>query len=82
MVLSNTSAEDGDKVCERLLMLVRNLAVEASDGRKFGFTLSMGISEFPKDGIESYYLFNRADESLYKSKRAGKNRITVYDGSK
>lgn len=39
----------------------------------------MGISEFPKDGDETYFLFNHADEALYESKRKGKNRITIYN---
>jgi GGDEF domain-containing protein len=38
----------------------------------------MGIAEFPKDGEEAYYMFNNADKSLYFSKRAGKNRISIY----
>lgn len=79
IVLSNTRAEDALRVSERLLNLVRSHRIPTSDAREFHFTLSMGITEFPRDGEESYYLFNRADEALYTSKRNGKNTITIYE---
>lgn len=78
IVLSNTNAEDGKKVCERLLAMVRAQLIASSDGREFGYTLSMGISEFPRDGEEAYFLFNHADEALYVSKRNGKNQVHIY----
>jgi diguanylate cyclase (GGDEF)-like protein len=78
IVLSNTNAEDGLKVCERLLATVRSQSILSSDGREFGYTLSMGIAEFPRDGEESYFLFNHADEALYASKRSGKNCISIF----
>ena len=78
IVFPNTTAENAFKICERLLIMVRNNQIKASDNREFGFTLSMGIAEFPKDGNEIYFLFNHADEALYQSKKKGKNTITIY----
>jgi len=80
LLLTNTRGEEAIKVCERLLKLVRTITITTDDGRKFGFTLSMGVSEFPTDGKEAYYIFNAADEALYQSKAAGKNRVTLYRG--
>ncbi len=77
IIFPNTSAENTYKVCTRLLETVRNTPVVAGENT-FNITLSMGISEFPKDGEESYFLFNHADEALYLSKRKGKNRISIY----
>lgn len=79
IVFPNTSAENALKVCQRLLNLVRSEKVIFGE-KEFYITLSMGISEFPRDGEESYFLFNHADEALYESKRLGKNRITIYKG--
>ncbi len=85
IVLPNTSAEDAYNVCERLADFVLKSHLVAKDGKKLKFTLSMGISEFPKDtreGEEQYDLFNHADEALYLSKDAGKNCITIYKSKK
>ncbi len=78
LLLPNTSVESAYKVCERLLNLIRSKKIISGDGKEFGFTLSMGLCEFPRDGEEVYFLFNHADEALYYSKRNGKNRITIY----
>jgi len=81
LLLTNTRGEEALKVCERLLKLVRGVRIRTEDGREFGFTLSMGIAEFPTHGTEAYYIFNAADEALYRSKAAGKNRATLFAGS-
>ncbi len=79
IVFPNTTAENAYRVSERLLNLVRKKKIKTDDGRDFYFTLSMGISEFPRDGEESYFLFNHADEALYQIKRSGKNNISIYN---
>ena len=81
IVFPGTNADNAYKVCERLLQLVRNKKLESLDGRTFSFTLSMGISEYPRDGEESYYTTENADRALYYSKNGGKNTITIYSKS-
>lgn len=81
IVFPGTNAENAFKVCERLLQLVRSKQFECSDGRHYSFTLSMGISEYPRDGEENYYLFENSDRALYYSKNNGKNTITIYSKS-
>lgn len=78
IVLPNTGAEEAYKVCERLLGLVKSTDVVAEDGRTFHFTLSLGISEFPSDGDDSFCLFNNADSALYQSKAKGKDCVTIF----
>jgi diguanylate cyclase (GGDEF)-like protein len=78
LLLPSTGAESAYKVCERLINVLEPVSFLTEDKREFSFTLSIGICEFPKDGAESYYLFNHADEALYSSKRNGKNMITIY----
>lgn len=79
MVFPNTNADNALKVCDRLLSMVSKEPISTVDGKTFHITLSMGITEYPVDGNESYFLFNKADEALYTSKRGGKNRITVFN---
>ncbi len=78
LLLPNTGVESAYKVCERLQNLIRPIKFQTDDNKEFGFNLSIGICEFPRDGEENYYLFNHSDEALYYSKRNGKNRITIY----
>ena len=48
--------------------------VDSSDSPHF--TVSIGISAFPQDGLTSKELIAFADEGLYKSKKKGKNAVS------
>jgi diguanylate cyclase (GGDEF)-like protein len=41
-------------------------------------TVSVGLAAFPHDGRNSDEIVWAADEALYESKRAGRNRVTAY----
>ncbi len=45
-------------------------------------TVSGGIATFPDDGADLETLVRRADEALYRSKAAGKNRMTLVSGER
>ncbi|HZO13645.1 MAG TPA: sensor domain-containing diguanylate cyclase [Polyangiaceae bacterium] len=49
-----------------------------SGGMKLRCTCSIGIATFPEAGSSWEDLFKAADAALYASKRAGRNRTTVY----
>jgi diguanylate cyclase (GGDEF)-like protein len=40
-------------------------------------TVSIGIAEYPTDGLTADELFTRADEALYTSKHLGRNRVSL-----
>ncbi len=42
-------------------------------------TISMGISFFPEHGATSSELLRKADIALYQSKKAGRNRLSVFE---
>ncbi len=43
-------------------------------------TVSLGIATFPGDAADARALIDAADKALYRAKRAGKNRVEVWDG--
>lgn len=47
-----------------------------------GVTISGGVASFPDDANSVEELIERADQGLYRSKAAGKNRITLAQGER
>ena len=45
-------------------------------------TVSIGIAEFPLDGLDSESIISAADIALYESKDSGRNRVTNYTSNK
>ena len=39
--------------------------------------ISIGVAAFPQNANDAETLFQRADEALYRAKRAGKNQVSV-----
>ncbi len=67
-----------------LLTSMRKKLQYAFDSRveDFGVTLSVGVSEYPKDGSGYEELFRKADKCLYLAKEKGRNRYIIYDEEK
>jgi diguanylate cyclase (GGDEF)-like protein len=70
VVLPRTSPEEAEMVANRLREAV------AASGDDPGVTVSAGVATFPLDGADGEALVGRADEALYASKHAGRNRVT------
>ena len=49
------------------------------EGMKFSATFSAGIATYPQHGLTDESLLQAADRALYRSKNAGKNRVTMYE---
>ena len=66
-----------DAVAERVRSLVEQSRIRKTDGESIGnLTLSAGVAR-RRDGEGSHTLIERADRALYRSKAAGRNRVTV-----
>ncbi len=77
ILLPDTPARGARQHAEDLRQKVAR-AVFTIDDRSLQFTISLGIATFPQDGEHFTELIQRADESLYASKRRGRNRTTAW----
>lgn len=59
---------------------IQNLQV--STERQMKISCSMGISCYPKDGVDLSSLYQNADYALYQAKKEGKQRYAFYDREK
>ena len=77
VLLPGASAETSAEILRRLQrILTREIFFQ--DDRHRVVTFSAGVTEvYPDDGWES--AFERADQAMYRAKRAGKNRVFVAD---
>ena len=71
VILPRTPREDAAMVAERL----RRRGVDAPGDP--GCTVSAGVATYPHDAADPATLIVRADEALYASKHAGRDRLTV-----
>lgn len=59
--------------------ILKELAVPYTiDGQELVVTASIGISAYPKDGVESETLIKHADAAMYLAKRLGRDRYAFY----
>jgi len=78
IILPNTRAENARKVCERFRAMVAEHQFEYHS-MKFRITVSMGIASYSRSIDQSpIELIKCADEALYQSKEAGRNRVVAY----
>lgn len=76
-IMPSMSAEQALERVESWRRLLEEKPIVYADF-KITITLSAGIAVFPEHGNSADQLLGLADEMLYKSKRDGRNRISVY----
>jgi diguanylate cyclase (GGDEF)-like protein len=75
IVLPHTSLMPAKKIIDRIRASVGNARTGVGD-KKLKVTISMGVTQFKK-GEDLEKLLARADQALYASKQAGRNRVTA-----
>lgn len=77
VVLSrNVTTDEAIKVAKDILNHVSSPLFYSN--QEFFITASVGISMFPRDGIDERALMRNADTAMNRSKRLGGDRITLY----
>ena len=77
IVLPQTSSSGCAVVAERLRAMVT-----AAKWPNRAVTVSIGVCSMHGSGMDQSGLISCADEALYESKHAGRNRVTIYDKEK
>jgi two-component system cell cycle response regulator len=70
IILPHTDVEESYRIAERLRLII------VEKFQSDNLTVSMGVSNCPKSGKTIESLIKKADDSLYKSKSMGKNRVS------
>jgi diguanylate cyclase (GGDEF)-like protein/PAS domain S-box-containing protein len=77
MVLPECDYDAAKQTAERLLeLLAREGAVALPDGKSLKLKASLGVTELSTDITDVAMLVARADASLYRAKRTGRNRVS------
>jgi len=74
--LSNTNGEDGLQIAERTREAIEDSPI-CYKGKTINLTISIGLTTL---GCNAAFenLYEQADEALYRSKKMGRNRVSVY----
>ena len=76
VILPETTKKGAAIIAERLLSSVREHYFPYQESQPLGFiSVSIGLATYPHDGTEMDPLVKKMDETLYKAKHAGKNRL-------
>ncbi len=79
-IIMFTDAEK-DGCCGAVQRIVRGMSETPFEcrGTMLTSTISAGIASFPEDGADVKSVMAKADEAMYRSKKNGKNMVTVYN---
>lgn len=81
VVLPETDQEGALTVAERIRKNVENLNFVVND-KKVPVTISIGVTVIvPTPSLPVEYMLESADNALYASKEAGRNRVTLHDAA-
>jgi len=75
VVLTDTGATEALEVAERIRAGVAAATFESGRG---GLTISIGVATFPDDADGKEELLDKADWSMYRAKRQGRNRVVAF----
>lgn len=80
IVLYYTDGAAAYQAAERLRTMVESHEVQ-DNGNVLRVTISVGVATFPHERVhDSKELIDYADQTLYKAKDNGRNRVEVFDG--
>ncbi len=75
VMLPETIQSKALEIAERIRQAVENTSFSAN-GNRVSSTLSIGVSCYPENSLNSEEIISKADEALYRSKLKGKNCVS------
>ncbi len=79
VLMPETGAAGARILGERIREQIAAMTV-AWNGAEFGFTISIGVAEWREEDDSVEDALERADQSLYRAKSAGRNRVVLHEG--
>jgi diguanylate cyclase (GGDEF)-like protein len=76
VILAETSMDDAQVLTKRLMESIRSQTIVTETGTKGHVTLSVGLAGLRRNDSSAGWL-SRADAALYRSKKAGRDRVAV-----
>jgi diguanylate cyclase (GGDEF)-like protein len=80
-LLISGDAQSGLELAERVRRAIETVAVELRGGEVAYVTASAGVATYGAASPDDTLLIEHADQALYESKRAGRNRVTMHPGA-
>lgn len=78
VLLPETTAQGARELSDRIRHSLAEKSMEVH-GLRVDTSVSIGIAAFPEHGVDLRIIMNRADQAMYQSKKAGRDRVTVFD---
>src|SRR5207245_6872468 len=76
IILPDTPLAGAEQVAEALRQGIGRIRI-ASGNLHAPITISVGVAEMTRDDADAKSFLQRADEALYRAKRAGRNRVCL-----
>lgn len=76
VALPMTNKDGALFAAERIRKAIESSTIKAFD-ESLSVTVSIGVASFPQDATTNQELIDKADSALYRSKRTGKNKVSV-----
>jgi len=78
ILLSGCDLSGAKRVAEDCRVRIASIDAQSS-GHRFLVTASFGVTSSSLSGYDLAKLLSHADKALYRSKREGRNRVSVFD---
>jgi len=77
VLLLGSGSKAGILAAERIRRAIENHRFTVSGAAYVQLTCSIGVASFPEHGHDRESLLKLADDSMYRSKKGGKNRVSI-----
>lgn len=79
VLMPETDREGAMRLAERIRHAIATTDLPGPHGSVLHVTISIGVATLPEHGTTEEVLMARSDEALYRSKHAGRNRVTLWE---